>query len=139
MVRYRLRKLTHDLLETLHRHIDRTLQVLNLDFILNQAGLRERHRQLGIELIGFFQRNARVIPGGINKRINGRINLTHQSDAYPAQRLSPGVLRNRNFKLRKVLRPYAVTLRKLLERGARTNPELAVARIRVKLRGVTAS
>ena len=77
MMCHRLRKLTHDLLEALHRHINRTLQVLNLDFILNQAGLRERHRQLGIELIGFLQRNARVIPGGIDQRINGRINLTH--------------------------------------------------------------
>ena len=139
MMRHRLRKLTHDLLEALNRHINRTLQVLNLDFILNQAGLRERHRQLGIELIGFLQRNARVVPGGINQRINGRINLTHQSDTHPAQRLSSGVLRNRNFKLRKVLRPHTVTLRKLLERGARTNPELAVARIRIKLRGITAS
>ena len=138
-MRHRLRKLTHNFLEALHRHIDRTLQVLNLDFILNQAGLRECHRQLRIELIGFLQRNARVIPGGINQRINGRINLTHQSDTHPAQRLSSGVLRNRNFKLRKVLRTHTVTLRKLLERGARTNPELAVARICVKLRGVTAS
>ena len=77
MMRHRLRKLTHNLLEALHRHINRTLQVLNLDFILNQAGLRERHRQLGIELIGFLQCNARVVPGGIDQRINGRINLTH--------------------------------------------------------------
>ena len=89
MMRHRLRKLTHDLLEALNRHINRTLQVLNLDLVLNQTGLRERHRQLGIELIGFLQCNARVIPGSINQRINGRINLTHQSDTHPAQAPEP--------------------------------------------------
>ena len=139
MMRHRLRQLTHNLLEALHRHINRTLQVLNLDLVLNQAGLRKRHRQLRIELIGFLQRNARVVPGSINQRINRRINLTHQPDTHPTQILGPGVLRNRNLKLRKVLRPHTVTLRKLLKRGARTNPELAIARIRIKLRGITAS
>ena len=134
-----LRQCTNDLFEALDGHVNGTLQVLNLDSVLNQASLGESHSQLGVQLVSLLQLHAGVVAGGVNQRVNSRVNVADQADVHAAQALVTGVLGDSNLKLGQVAGTQTEALGEFLQGGAGANPELAVACIRVELCGVAAS
>ena len=139
VVLHGLGQLAHNLLEALDGHVNGTLQVLNLDSVLNQASLGESHSQLGVQLVGLLQLHAGVVAGGVDKSVNSRVNVADQADVHAAQALVAGVLGDGHLKLGQVAGADAETLRELLQGRAGANPELAVACIGVELGGVAAS
>ena len=94
-----LRQGANDLFEALDGQINGTLQVLNLDSVLDQASLGESHGQFGVQLVSLLQLHAGVVAGGVNQCVNSRVNIADQADVHTTQALVTGVLSDSYLKL----------------------------------------
>ena len=113
-------------------------QLLDLPAVLDQARLREELGDLAVEAVRGLQVHSGVDPGGVHQGVHVQIDLPHQTDASAADLHRTGVLGHRHLQLGQVGRTQTQPLTELLQPGARTDPELAVAGVGIELFGVPA-